>query len=112
MKIKTKYYSLFLLIPFTFLILLSVIFTPWQTSELEKITTTQGFDTQQIRGWMTMEDLINITKLSKELLYNISNLSLDIPSNTPLKEIKEYVPDFETDDVKIALDKYQEENIS
>jgi hypothetical protein len=111
MNIETKDYAPLLLVPFFLVILLSVILTPWQTSEVERITTNTGiYDVSQIRGWMTPNEVSDATGISVEKIYEISNITIEINPNTPLKEIKNYIEGFETDSVKVAIDNYQNNN--
>lgn len=60
------------LVPFILTIILSIIFTPWQTSELEKLNTDKGFDSASIRGWMTVKEVSEALGLCG--LYTDNNL--------------------------------------
>jgi len=106
MIVEPNKYPIFLLTPFFTVIFLGIIFTPWQINELDLLQTGSGFDTSQIKGWMTPNDVAKESGIALTKLYEISHIPYTIDPNTPLKEIKYIVPDFETDMVRVAIDNY------
>jgi hypothetical protein len=61
-----------------------------------------------IKGWMTLQQVMDGVRISKEDLYALVNLPSDIPTTTALKDLESVVPDFETSTLRDALTKHQE----
>jgi len=56
------------------------------TSDGSKIAVT-GKDVNEIKGWMTLEEVINGYGLDQEEIYQTFNLSTDLAVSTALKDI-------------------------
>jgi hypothetical protein len=70
----------------------------WSTSG--KLTTSgeqvqiTGADPAEIKGWMTINDVITAYRVPKEQFYVQFQIPADLPLATPLKDIEPIVPDF------------------
>jgi len=63
------------------------------TTSGEQLQIT-GSDPAEIKGWMTIQDVITAHQVSEEEFYARFKLPADLPLETPLKEIERVVPDF------------------
>ncbi len=63
------------------------------TASGEQVQIT-GADPAEIKGWMTIADVITAYHVPKEQFYAQFALPADLPITTPLKEIEPLVPDF------------------
>jgi hypothetical protein len=59
-----------------------------------------GADPAEVKGWMTIEDVISAYHVSKAEFYARFKLPADLPVETPLKEIEPVVPDFSLTNVR------------
>lgn len=57
-----------------------------------------------LKGWMTLQQVMDGLKLSKEELYAAGNIPLDVATETALKDLEPLVPDFEVSGLRDALD--------
>lgn len=53
-----------------------------------------GADPAEIKGWMTVNDVITAYHVPKEQFYAQFQIPADLPITTPLKDIEPIVPDF------------------
>jgi len=63
------------------------------TASGEQVQIT-GTDPAEIKGWMTVGDVITAYKVPKEQFYAQFAIPADLPIATPLKDIESLVPDF------------------
>ena len=63
------------------------------TASGEQVQIT-GTDPAEVKGWMTIEEIITADKVSKEQFYAQFTIPVDLPVATPLKDIEPLVPDF------------------
>lgn len=56
-----------------------------------------------IKGWMTLQQVIDGVGISKEELYALVNLPADLPASTALKDLEKLIPGFETSALRDAL---------
>jgi hypothetical protein len=56
-----------------------------------------------IKGWMTLQQVIDGVPIAKEELYGLINIPGDIPTTTALKDLEKLVEGFETSAVRDAL---------
>jgi hypothetical protein len=63
------------------------------TASGEQVQIT-GADPAEIKGWMTVDDVITAYRVPKEQFYAQFQIPADLPVTTPLKEIEPIVPDF------------------
>ena len=74
----------------------------WSTSgkgsiDLENMTSAD------IKGWMTLQQVMDGLKISKEELYAVGGIPLDIPTETALKDLESIVPNFEISTLREKL---------
>ncbi|CAH2212804.1 4Fe-4S binding protein [Tepidibacter aestuarii] len=69
----------------------------------EPIEKGEIVNAEDIKGYMTLEEVSDYTGISLEELYEKLNLSKNIPSNIKMKSIKEYKPNFEVNQVRELL---------
>jgi hypothetical protein len=60
-----------------------------------------------LKGWMTLQQVIDGIGISKQDLYALVNIPDDVPVSTALKDIEKIVPGFETSTLRDALDAWQ-----
>jgi hypothetical protein len=66
----------------------------WSTSGKDSIDL-ENMTSADIKGWMTLQQVMDGLKISKEELYAVGGIPLDIPTETALKELEGIVPGFE-----------------
>lgn len=62
-----------------------------------------GADPAEVKGWMTIEDVITAYRVPREELYARFKLPADLPVETQLKAIEPIVPDFSVTDLRAWL---------
>lgn len=62
-----------------------------------------GADPAEVKGWMTIEDVIRAYRVPREELYARFKLPADLPVETQLKAIEPIVPDFSVTDLRAWL---------
>lgn len=67
------------------------------TVDMEKLTPAD------IKGWMTLQQVIDGIGISQEELYALMNIPADIAITTALKDLESIVPEFETSTLRDAL---------
>lgn len=60
----------------------------------------------QIRGWMTLQQVSDQFKIPPEILYQKLAIPADVPPTTPLRELEGQVTDFEVDTVRQMVADY------
>jgi hypothetical protein len=63
------------------------------TASGEQVQIT-GADPAEIKGWMTIENVITAYHVPKDQFYAQFQIPADLPVATPLKDIEPIVPDF------------------
>lgn len=58
-----------------------------------------------LKGWMTLTDVMNGIKISKPELYELVKIPADVPETAALKDLEKLVPGFETSTLRDALTK-------
>jgi hypothetical protein len=70
----------------------------WSTSGKLTVSGEQvqitGADPAEIKGWMTINDVITAYHVPKEQFYAQFQIPADLPAATPLKDIEPIVPEF------------------
>ena len=56
-----------------------------------------------LKGWMTLTDVMNGIKISKPELYALMKIPADVPETAALKDLEKIVPGFETSTLRDAL---------
>ncbi len=74
----------------------------WNVSGRTTIDT-ENLPVADIKGWMTLQQVIDGFHISKEELYPLINVPAEIPTTTALKDLESIVPGFETTTVRDAL---------
>src|SRR5512141_2621447 len=74
----------------------------WSTSgrtsvDLETMTAAD------LKGWMTLQQIMDGLNISKEELYALGEIPLDIPTESALKDLEGIVPDFEISTLREKL---------
>lgn len=70
---------------------------------LPAITSESKITAEEIKGYMTLEDLSNGFKIELNEVYEKLNLPTSIPKETKLKDIKNTIPDFEVEGTREKL---------
>ncbi|MBM3130019.1 MAG: hypothetical protein FJ009_15530 [Chloroflexi bacterium] len=76
----------------------------WSVSGKTAVDVTNLTPTD-LKGWMTIQQVIDGVKLSKEEVYAAGNIPADVPPSTALKDLEGLVPGFETSVLRDALTK-------
>jgi hypothetical protein len=66
----------------------------WSTSGKDSIDL-DNMTSADIKGWMTLQQVMDGLKISREELYAVGGIPLDVPTETALKELEGIVPGFE-----------------
>jgi hypothetical protein len=74
----------------------------WSTSGRDS-TDLQNMTAADIKGWMTLQQVIDGMQISKEELYAVGGIPLDVPTETALKDLEGIVPDFEISTLRDKL---------
>ncbi len=74
----------------------------WSTSGRDS-TNLQNMTAADIKGWMTLQQVIDGLQVSKEELYATANIPLDVPTSTALKDLEPLVPDFSVTALREAV---------
>ena len=74
----------------------------WSTSGKDSIDL-ENMTSADIKGWMTLQQVMDGLQISKEELYAVGGIPLDIPTETALKELEGVVPDFEISTLREKL---------
>jgi len=74
----------------------------WSTSGKDS-TDLENMSAADIKGWMTLQQVMDGLKISKEELYSVGGIPLDIPAEKALKDLEGVVPDFEISTLRDKL---------
>ena len=74
----------------------------WSTSGKDS-TDLEDMSAADIKGWMTLQEVMDGLKISKEELYSVGGIPLDIPAEKALKDLEGVVPDFEISTLRDKL---------
>ena len=74
----------------------------WSTSGKDS-TDLENMSAADIKGWMTLQQVMDGLKISKEELYSVGGIPLDIPTEKALKDLEGVVPDFEISTLRDKL---------
>lgn len=74
----------------------------WSTSGRTSVNL-ENMTAVDLKGWMTLQQVMDGMKISKEQLYAAGNIPLDVPTSTALKELEGIVPDFEVSTLREKL---------
>ncbi len=74
----------------------------WSTSGKDSVDLG-NMSAADIKGWMTLQQVIDGLKISKEELYAVGGIPLDVPTETALKDLEGIVPDFEISTLRDKL---------
>ncbi|MEP7284823.1 MAG: hypothetical protein ABI947_03530 [Chloroflexota bacterium] len=64
---------------------------------------TENLAIEGIKGWMTLQQVMDGFQISKDELYPLLGVPADVPPTTALKDLEGLVPGFETTTVRDAL---------
>lgn len=80
----------------------------FRTSTTASEALNQGGEikTENIKGYMTLEEISKATKIDMEKLYELLKIPSSLPSSTPMKEISITVPEFSVEDSREILQEY------
>ncbi len=101
-----------LLMPIIFIVVFGGTILLAQAAGLWTVSgrTTVDLDTltaADLKGWMTLQQVIDGIGISKQDLYALVNIPDDIPTTMALKDLEKIVPGFETSTLRDALDARQ-----
>ncbi len=74
----------------------------WSTSGRAS-TDLQSMTAADIKGWMTLQQVMDGLQISKEELYAAGNIPLDVPTSTALKDLEPIVQDFSVTALRDAV---------
>src|SRR5512138_1645130 len=74
----------------------------WSTSGRDSIDL-ESMTASDIKGWMTLQQVIDGMEISKEELYPVGGIPLDTSPETALKDLEGSVPDFEISTLRDKL---------
>src|SRR5512143_563679 len=74
----------------------------WSTSGKDSVDL-ENMSATDIKGWMTLQQVMDGMKISKEDLYTVGGIPLDVPTETALKDLEGIVPDFEISTLRDKL---------
>src|SRR5512144_1135646 len=78
----------------------------WSTSGRDS-TDLQNMSAADIKGWMTLQQVMDGMQVSKEDLYTAGNIPLNVPASTALKDLEPLAPDFSVTALREALTSLQ-----
>jgi len=75
----------------------------WSVSGKQTIDTENLSSSEDVRGWMTLEQLSRGYGIEQSELYRLLEIPNDIPPETALKDLEGVIPDFEVSSVRDSL---------
>lgn len=75
----------------------------WSTSGRTAVNLQQ-MSPADIKGWMTLQQVMDGLGLSQTELYALANVPPEVPTSTALKDLEKIVPGFETSMLREVLD--------
>ena len=91
-----------------FLIFFGTIFTTRALGSFnvlpELVKTGDTIKLSEVKGYMTIDDAIKATNLTKEEFYKVFSIPSNVTSTTIMKKISEIVPDFSLNKVKEKME--------
>jgi hypothetical protein len=79
----------------------------WQVSGRDMVESGGMNTSDDIRGWMTLEQISEGYSIPLTELYNLLGLPADIPASTALKDLEQMIGGFEVSTVRSAVDSYR-----
>ncbi len=74
----------------------------WATSGRTSVDM-ENMTAVDLKGWMTLQQVMDGMQISQEQLYAAGNIPMDIPTSTALKDLEGIVPDFEVSTLREKL---------
>ncbi len=81
----------------------------WSTSGRTAIDPAT-MTADDLKGWMTLQQVMDGLQISQEQLYTAGNIPLDVPTTTALKDLESIVPDFSVSGLREAVAGLQSNN--
>ena len=78
----------------------------WEVSGKQAIVPGGLTSSEDVRGWMTLQQIADGFGLGLEELYRLAGVPQDVPPETALKDLEALLTDFETSAVREALSIY------
>jgi hypothetical protein len=75
----------------------------WSVSGKQSIDTENLSSSEDVRGWMTLEQLSGGYGIEQNELYRLLGIPTEIPPETALKDLEGVIPDFEVSSVRDSL---------
>lgn len=75
----------------------------WSVSGKQTIDTENLSSSEDVRGWMTLEQLSEGYGIEQNELYRLLGIPTEIPPETALKDLEGIIPDFEISSVRESL---------
>lgn len=101
-SVKPIFVLVFVLLLFFGGIGISKLIGIYQTTPA-RITSETKITPEEIKGYMTLKEVSTVLKIDLNEVYKRLNLPTSIPEDTKLKDIKNYVPDFEVEEAREIL---------
>lgn len=83
----------------------------WSASGKGSIDTQNLTSGDDIRGWMTLQDLSDGFSIPLRDLYDLLHLPADLSPSTALKDLETLLPEFEITDVRVAIDAFRDSQL-
>ncbi len=74
----------------------------WSTSGRTAVNVQQ-MAVADVKGWMTLQQVMDGLKISQPDLYKLANIPNDVPTSTALKDLENVVPNFEVTTLRDKL---------
>lgn len=101
MRVNPLFVPLIVIVALLGTVFVAQVLGVWSTSgRATNLTTLTPTD---IKGWMTLQQVIDGLGIAQDELYALGNISSDIPPTTALKDLESLVPGFETSALRDAL---------
>lgn len=108
LRISSWLYGLFALVLFMGVIGLAQAVGFWSTTGRTTSTgapiTVTGADPAEIKGWMTIGDILKAYKVSREALNTRFGIPADVPDSAALKDLEAVAPAFSVTELRVWLE--------
>ncbi len=74
----------------------------WSTRGKDSVEL-ENMAAADIKGWMTLQQVMDGVRIPKEELYAVGSIPLDVPTSTALKDLEPLVPDFSVTALREAV---------
>ncbi|MFN8444360.1 MAG: hypothetical protein U0175_26490 [Caldilineaceae bacterium] len=106
MKVNQYILPSFSILALLVTVLIADLTGQWIISGKELVDVNNMTTSEDIRGWMTLQQVADGFALEPSTLYQLLALPADVPTETALKDLEGIVPDFEVTTVREVLAVY------